>query len=175
MAIFKAAIENTTVTSNQLAGMTISSGGPMLPFDSLVLKNVTVSKNAVGSGGVSNLYFKGPTPFAVPIVVSVSNSIISQGAGLPHPNCVADSGMLFDLRADHTLIDDDSCSATGVGNLKADPLLAPLSFNGGFTQTMLPNLSSPVINSGDDSTCLPADQRGFSRVGGCDMGSVEVQ
>jgi hypothetical protein len=65
----------------------------------------------------------------------------------------------------------------------ADPKLGPLQANGGFTQTMAPQVGSPAVNAGDAAAAaaagLTTDQRGpgFARVldGTVDIGAVEVQ
>lgn len=64
----------------------------------------------------------------------------------------------------------------GVNVLNADPLLAPLANNGGFTQTHALNAGSPAIDAGGaNSTCATSDQRGVTRPqgGACDMGAYE--
>ncbi len=79
--------------------------------------------------------------------------------------------------ASHTLVEDGTCITPGVdGNLSGDPLLGPLADNGGPTLTHLPELGSPLIDAGDNATCLSEDQRGLPRDdGSCDIGSVERQ
>ena len=64
---------------------------------------------------------------------------------------------------------DTPCAA---GVLFADPLLGPLVDNGGPTETMALDASSPAIDIG--SGCAPTDQRGVARVGACDSGAYEV-
>jgi hypothetical protein len=66
-------------------------------------------------------------------------------------------------------------SYSGVGNIDANPLLAPLANNDGFTQTMALGEDSPAINAGDDSSCPSTDQRGVTRPQGshCDIGAYE--
>jgi hypothetical protein len=63
--------------------------------------------------------------------------------------------------------------------LGKDPLLAPLSFNGGPTQTHALRLGSPAINKGSNPAALPFDQRGapFKRKLGpkVDIGAFERQ
>jgi hypothetical protein len=54
----------------------------------------------------------------------------------------------------------------------ADPLLGPLTDNGGPTQTLAPQSGSPAINAGANG-CPTTDQRGAPRVGQCDIGAVE--
>jgi len=53
-----------------------------------------------------------------------------------------------------------------------DPLLDPLSTNGGATETMALQAGSPAIDAGG-AGCLPTDQRGAARVGTCDIGAFE--
>jgi hypothetical protein len=84
----------------------------------------------------------------------------------------------------HNLCNDDASGdgGTGPGGLlngpgdirNTDPMLGPLADNGGSTQThsLLPG--SAAINSGDDATALPRDQRGYARNGTSDIGSFEV-
>lgn len=55
-----------------------------------------------------------------------------------------------------------------------DTKLAPLAYNGGYTQNHVPLLGSPLINKGGASADMPArDQRGLARDTKPDIGSVE--
>ena len=56
----------------------------------------------------------------------------------------------------------------------ANPLLQALANNGGNTRTMALGEASPAINAGV-AGCPATDQRGFSRVGACDIGAFEFQ
>lgn len=70
-----------------------------------------------------------------------------------------------------------SCGFTGTGDIQnADPLLGPLSDNGGPTDTRALTAGSPAIDAGG-SGCQPADQRGYARPVGvaCDIGAFELQ
>jgi hypothetical protein len=68
--------------------------------------------------------------------------------------------------------------------LTADPLLGPLQYNGGPTQTMAPSSASPLIDQGS-AFGLATDQRGLPRpvdlvstanaADGSDIGAVEMQ
>jgi probable HAF family extracellular repeat protein/predicted outer membrane repeat protein len=57
----------------------------------------------------------------------------------------------------------------------ADPLLDPMGLadNGGPTPTIALLPGSPGVDSGDDLQCPATDQRGFERVGSCDIGAYE--
>ena len=137
--------------------------------DSITLEHVTVTRNSaegqlsgVGGGG---LFLPGEVPLVLDHTIVAGNSA-EVGATAP------DLSGGFD--AQHSLVGNDA-GATIVdsgGNLLGtaatpiDPLLSPLSNNGGHTQTHLPLPGSPVIDAGDSSFAAPplTDQRGFYRV-----------
>jgi hypothetical protein len=56
-----------------------------------------------------------------------------------------------------------------------DPMMEPLANNGGNTLTHALLKGSPAIDNGDNTACLPTDQRGVIRPqgNGCDIGSFE--
>jgi predicted outer membrane repeat protein len=56
----------------------------------------------------------------------------------------------------------------------ADPRLGSLAENGGDTPTIAPAPGSPAIDAGNPASCSGADQRGFTRIGPCDIGAFEV-
>ena len=62
----------------------------------------------------------------------------------------------------------------GMSIPQADPMLAPLADNGGFSQTMALLPGSPAIDAG--SGCVAVDQRGVARPIGpaCDIGAYEA-
>lgn len=67
--------------------------------------------------------------------------------------------------------------AMPAGTLYADPLLYPLAFNGGLTQTHALTDASPAIDAGNNSAALTYDQRVLARVVGpdTDIGAFERQ
>ncbi|HEY4900437.1 MAG TPA: choice-of-anchor Q domain-containing protein [Terriglobales bacterium] len=83
---------------------------------------------------------------------------------------------------------DGNCDFNRPGDLNnIDPLLGPLQYNDGPTQTMAIQARSPAIDAGNSSGCidgqehlLKTDQRGMPRPDtedkiGCDMGAYERQ
>ena len=82
---------------------------------------------------------------------------------------------------------DGSCSLTAIGDVQnVDPLLGGLQNNGGPTQTILPQASSPALDRVPNAPCATLsaannsqDQRGAPRPEGnglpCDSGAVELQ
>lgn len=71
----------------------------------------------------------------------------------------------------------DSCNFNSAGDMvNTDPLLGPLAFNGGPTETCALAPDSPAINNGNPACPPPdTDQRGFPRPAGerCDIGAFE--
>ena len=72
----------------------------------------------------------------------------------------------------NNLIEDGSCGTSPSG----DPGLGALTYNGGFTKTMVPGFGSPAIDAGNDGQCHADDQRGVNRPHGahCDIGAFET-
>jgi predicted outer membrane repeat protein len=92
--------------------------------------------------------------------------------------------------ADHTLywnnsdvggVDEQEClgCSSNTNAVHADPLLGPLTSNGGATQTYLPGATSAAIDAGAGAGCPASDQRGIARPqpagGACDIGAVEMR
>ena len=55
--------------------------------------------------------------------------------------------------------------------MTSNPLVQSLAENGGPTKTMAIPSNSPAVNAG--SSCTSTDQRGYARVGNCDIGAFE--
>ncbi len=71
---------------------------------------------------------------------------------------------------------DRSVTLNGSGSTtNTNPMLGPLTTNGGLTMTMAVLPGSPCIDGGDTNFCLSIDQRGHVRPGGgrCDIGAYE--
>ena len=157
---------NSTISGNtagpQAQGSGISSGGTAIVRSSTLSGNGT----AVGAGiyGAAN----------------ISNSILSNGIS---SNCGA--GV---VSSGYNLSSDDSCNLTKTGDIiNTDPLLGPLQYNGGQTQTMALRTGSLAVDGGNPNGCtdglghrLTTDQRGMPRhdpedTSGCDVGAFEKQ
>lgn len=123
---------------------------------SLALSSCTVSDNQVSSGGRgSGISFFSARTF------TIFNSIVAGNI----PNGADDQ------------IRGTPNEEPGENLLSGDPLLAPLGFYGGPTQTMPPLADSPAIDAGGSSNPGGRDQRGLPRVVGgvLDIGAVEFQ
>jgi len=163
-------ISNSTISGNGVYQN--SSGAGVFNLNgTLSISNSTITNNddsdSYGgyNGGVYN--WSG--------TASLFNTIVAnQSAG---PDCygnITSNG--------YNLDSDGTCNLTEETDLSStDPLLGPLTDNGGHTLTHEPSLGSPVIDTGAAANCPPKDQRGVTRpqdgnadsIAICDMGSVE--
>jgi hypothetical protein len=117
--------------------------------------------------------------------VELSNTILARNtAGIIGPNCFTQVGaeltsLGFNLIGDTTGCTFNSLASDQVG---FNPILGPLTNNGGTTETHLPQEGSPAIDNGDNATCEETDQRGELRPADsdgdgtavCDIGAVEL-
>lgn len=154
-------IENSTVSDN-ISGLGGCTGEGIYNAGELYLFNATVTNNSGGIGGVRNN--SGTVYIRNTILQDCSGTVISQGYNLIQNtiSCTIDSDVS--------------------GNLtNLDPKLNSLQDNGGPTLTRALLSSSKAINAGNPTGCmgnnglLDTDQRGFPRVGQCDIGAFEYQ
>ncbi|MEN1680921.1 MAG: choice-of-anchor Q domain-containing protein, partial [Planctomycetota bacterium] len=155
----------TTLTSSTIAGNTSQSaaGGGLSNADDPVTITGSILAENIAAAGSPDLHQSGAGTFAV------SHSIVGDVAGMT-------ASQLLELRGGVGTMLGDSTAGGAI-----DPLLGPLSENGGPSETHLPLAGSPAINAGDPSIAFdPAefDQRGagFPRVvgGRIDIGAVET-
>ena len=113
-----------------------------------------------GSGG-------GGGVFTIP-ELRIGNTVIANNATESGSDQLADDVRGNLVEADFSLITSDTgATFTGISTLFGiDPLLGPLTDNGGPTQTHALLLDSPAINAGDPAFTAPpaTDQRGELRV-----------
>ena len=191
-------LENSTVSGNSTAGVGADGGG-IYSSSQLTLSNSTVSGNAsAGEGGGVYAYFYSP-------LITIENSILAGNLqnktvdtiGTPNDFVLIDvPGAEFNLSPtiNHSLIGvADNITQTIDGNVAKqfgtaaspiDPLLGPLAFNGGPTQTHALLPGSPAIDAGSNDLAVDQngdpllnDQRGtgFDRIvsGTVDVGAFE--
>jgi hypothetical protein len=75
----------------------------------------------------------------------------------------------------NNLSSDNTPLSFPIAQRNVDPLLLPLSNNGGLTPTMAISAGSPAVDGGDCTSSPLVDQRGYPRDGGCDVGAFEYQ
>ena len=174
---------NCTVSGNSAGG---NGGGvyshdtaryPDLPITVTTLINSTVSGNsASGSGGGLGTYL------GTPGVAGLGNTIIAGNTAGTDPDV---SGAVTSL-GNNLIGETDGSSGwissdlTGTSASPLDPMLAPLGYYGGPTETIALLPGSAAIDAGNNAL-VPAgvttDQRGFARIvnGTVDIGAFEVQ
>jgi hypothetical protein len=157
-------ITNSTISGN-------SSGGGIGNGGRATIKNSTITGN---SGAGINAPIENP--------VEIQNSVIVLNTGYFVGNC--NRGGAKSLG--HNLVNErGECGYNpDIGDIfAANPMLGPLSDNGGPTLTHALLLESPAIDAGDNEKCPETDQRDSPRpVDGdndgdavCDIGSYEIQ
>ena len=152
-----AVLTNVTVSGNSVPGN--GTGGVYNPNDDLTITNSTITGNsATHTGGFRSLS-----------TATIKNTIVANNIG---PDCSGNVGSI--TSAGHNLDSDNTCDLTAGGDLPGvNPMLGPLADNGGPTGTHALLEGSPAINAGDGGACPATDQRGFTRVGICDVGAYE--
>jgi CSLREA domain-containing protein len=150
-------LNNITISGNTAGTL---GGGLHADMGPIRLNNVTIAKNAApASGGLQNA-----------VAAALTNTILADNSG---GNCL---GMPTSLG--NNLDDGVSCAFSGPNDISGLPAnLGPLADNGGgtFTHALLPG--SAALETGNDATCLAADQRGVGRPKGlhCDIGAFEAE
>lgn len=165
-------ILNSTIANNGGTGLKIYSFQPKANLD-VLLNNVTLANNG-STGDDSNMdvdFQNNPT-----YKVILNNSIlVNKPTGMPNCYFSPATNSTHTIVATNSLFDDTTCSVTGSGNVYVvDPQLSAVGPHGGPTPTLLPSLTSPVLNAGDPLTCSAQDQRGVVRPANCDIGAVEI-
>jgi hypothetical protein len=171
-------IANSTIVgntaSNPLSG-TLSSGGILADATATTtIENSTIAGNTSARvTDPANILAAGPTTITSTIVANPLGGGPSCGAS---PGPITSGGFNVDSAA--------SCSFTlPTDSPTTNPVLGPLTDNGGPTATMAPGPSSPVLDAGS-GIGLATDQRGVARVfdlggivnaaDGADVGAVEL-
>jgi hypothetical protein len=164
-------LNNSTISGNSA----IVEGGGIWNSASITLNSSTLSGNSAAVGGGIFIVRETRT--------TLNNTIVANSTG---GDCFNSTGG-GQINASYSLIEDGlGCvNGTNSNNLTGDPLLGPLQYNGGPTQTHALLASSIAIDAGNST--LPIDQRGFSRPveqpnypnasggNGSDIGSFEAQ
>ena len=181
---------NSTVSNNRsITGGyfgSAGSGGIVASVSEATVINSTITENLSfafnGDSSAGGISLSGTT-------VTIQNSII---AGNSSDRAEADFAVIgTNVLIEHTLIGATDQAIVGTNNLigsigdPIDPLLGPLSFNGGPTQTHGLRPNSPAVDAGSSTELT--DQRGFARPidspvtanaaggNGADIGAVERQ
>lgn len=143
-------IRNSTFANNATQyGAGVFSGG------TISAENVTIANNYSFPGGILSSFRS-----------EIRNTIVGNNDS---ENCSPDA--VFSLGGN--IDTDGTCGLNRPSDQSGvDPLLGPLTNNGGLTLTHLPALDSPAVDAGVGN--MRIDQRGLHRLGKRDSGAVEV-
>ena len=151
---------NSTFTQNGLNGL---QGGAVYNGGDLQSTNNTFAANGGLNTAGGSLYTNNGG-------ITLYNTLVADGIG--GDDCFIN---LSNSTQNNTtsLIETGNCDAT----LTDDPELRPVTNNGGNTLTLVPELTSPVIDAGSAASCPDADQLGVARpqFGVCDIGAIETR
>lgn len=156
-----ATVENTTISGNAATG----AGGGVYSSVLIDFNNVTIANN---TGTVGGLSAAGTTTMTNTIV---GDNLDLAGAASDCVGSITSNGYdVIESIAGCVIAGPATANTYGVG-----PGLGALAYNGGRTPTHALLAGSPARNTGNNATCLAADQRGTSRpLGGtCDRGAYE--
>ncbi len=197
-----------TIDRSTLSGNTAPFGGGLFNYGETWLANVTISGNsattilsagggAINNNGSATLDLKNvtisdnTTTTAMALVnvatLNIAHTIVANNTG---GDCYFVGGTLTPP-PHHNLDSDGTCFSGIPSNLiNTNPLLGPLSENGGLTQTYALQYGSPAIDAGDaingcksGGVLLTTDQRSWPRtvdgdvdgVAVCDIGAFEAE
>ena len=168
-------IENSTFVGNRTGlGRASSGAGGALYLEHTVGGRATIVRHCTATGNAGNggaIHLSGNPG-------TIENSIISDNTD--ENGAVIDVGTDFNA-AGRNIINVLDLGVVVTGNaggiINVDPVLAPLDFYGGPTETRHPFPASPAIDgTANLGNSPPADQRGFPRAIGLasDLGAVET-
>jgi hypothetical protein len=168
-----ALLENVTLSGNRgNPGAILNDGGSHLTLvNSTVTGNGPASNGGATVGGIQDVH--GGFGFTV-----LANTILSgNGPGFIADDCERASSLGGNIVGDSARCHFDAGTSD---QLDADPALAPLADNGGFTRTHL--AGAAALDRGTAENCPATDQRGIERpldgdadgVAACDVGAVEL-
>ena len=162
---------NVTVTNSTFLGNSANLGGGIMnQLGPVTVTNSTFSGNHAATAG-GGMFNSG--------TLNLSNTILANSAG---------GGDCYNYSGDSIATDTTNLIETngpgghkcGTPSVTTDPQLGALADNGGPTQTMAIDSSSPAYNAGDNTVCAAApvsnkDQRGVTRPQNttCDIGAFE--
>jgi CSLREA domain-containing protein/MYXO-CTERM domain-containing protein len=163
--VYVAPMAAASVTNCTFTGNTATDGGGISASGSLHLNNVTMAGNSATHFGGGIEVFG---------TVDIANTIIANNTAVSaSPDCYMNNNVSMTSYGFNIVRDVSFCSFSNASNNGAgvDPMLGPLSDNGGPTKTMAPLPGSIAIAHGNpnqpgsatNNSCEVTDQRGLPR------------
>jgi cysteine-rich repeat protein len=189
-AFIRGEVTNSTLSNNQSVAVAGTGRGGAVSIArvsgesdvEVSFHSATVAQNhATITGGGFDVRENVPSGRAE---IRLRNTILAGNASLIAPDCATNpQDARIESQGYNLLGSDFGCNFQGLGStdlVNVDPYLGPLSWNGGDTMTHELLSESPAIDAGDPEGCLDGegnalsvDQRGWQRVGQCDIGACE--
>ena len=167
-------IVNSTINGNTAINW---HGGAAFVTDGVFeVTHSTISDNSAPAGTAGG-FFVGTFGDAA-AELSLSSSIVSNNGDRNCEPGFFGPGAVTLVSGGHNVASDASCFLVEAGDQEnTDPLIGPLSDNGGATLTQALMPGSPAIDSAGAAVCPAIDQRGVDRPqgGGCDVGAYESE
>ncbi len=152
-------IFNSTISRNSTQP-NVTSGGGIANFDTLILESCTITGNTADDrgGGICNGYPFYPQDEKI----KIHNTLIANN----NAGSAVDCSGIITSRGYNLIRIPAGCTITGdtTGNIYwANPILGPLTNNGGPTETYALLPTSPCLDTGDPGDYEETDQRGVFR------------
>ena len=178
---------STSIVQSTISGNTAGVGAGLLQkylgaTPKNAIYNSTIAGNAATYAG-GGIYSYGDYNYATKVrgalPISLTSTIVANNAaGYAGPDLYTQTLYTLTVSGSSNLVTTASPNVTlPAGTLSADPLLAPLSANGGSTQTMGLYAGSPALGTGSNPNNYSNDQRGagFPRTTGglTDIGAFQ--
>src|SRR5262249_49732584 len=142
--------DTATITGSTIVGNTAQTGGGIfVHYGTVTIENALIAEN----------------------VLNQNTAITSTDIDGSESNMAQTSFSLVQNKNPTIIVDN------GNNIFDQDPQIGSLAYNGGPTQTFLPEVTSPVVGVGNPNGASVTDQRGFPRTssGSIDIGSVQQQ
>ncbi len=145
--------------------------------NNLDIVNSTITDNHAlkGGGGLNSAqsYAAATSQTSIGITMLLNTIIANNSSKAGGANCNVEDNII--KSEGHNLASDGTCFLTGSGDRPGtDPLLGPLAFNGGPTETEALLPGSPAVGAGATQGCPAEDQRGVARPrGACSIGAYQ--
>lgn len=154
------------IGTSTISGNTAVKGGGVHNEGDSWFTGVTIANNTATGAGRGGGIESETTGFTANL--RFRNSIIANNvnssSGTPvAANCASNSLYRLHTSNGNNLVSDFSCNFNTFGDLQnSDPKLRPLAWNGGPTRTHALPVSSPAVDTADNTYCGFYDQRGVN-------------
>ena len=169
-------VRNCTISGNSVhgTGLVTMDGGGIRNFGNLQIASSTIAHNSMSGENGASASGGGIYGFASTRTDSSIIALNSAPTGPDFAGVVALQSNGYNIIGNNAdaVISSQPTDQIGTPAAPIDPLLGPLTHNGGPTLTLALQAGSPAIDRGDPAA-PPEDQRGYGRVGVPDVGAFE--